>query len=1058
MLNIVYSNRLEKLAEIFSLRLSQKQLSIFDKEQVIVQTEGMSKWLTLKCAELNGAVSGLEFLTPVPYSVNMMKDSLGHDYNIPDKHALAWAVYSFLSSESGRSLEFSQAVSYHGNDPLRIFQLAARIADLFDQYSLYRTDMVEAWDSGKMILSENEKLPDEFAWQYHLWRQIFSEYNHRGQLLGDFLKSSTIPQGKHISLFGITSLSEYVLRAYGKLAETNEIDVYLLNPSPEFWQDIRSKKEILYHSLKNGSDGYYEEKNPLLASYGKLSREFLNILYDNFSDSDFFTEDDSAFSSPEGDSLLNIIQKDIYNLESIKHEIKPDDSVLVHACHSPLREVEVLYDYILDAVSNDKISPENIVVMVPDISGYAPFIDAVFSSPENEKMRIPYSIADRKASSESAFINSFSDSLKFAQNRYSLSAFASIFKSDPVKRKFSINGESADLALKWLYEAGVRWGLNSAQRMKDCGLEFSEYSWSDSLRRIITGIGYGETSDSVGKYIPYSEIEGSSIEVFSAALKMFRLLEKLSLSFADIKSIGEWNDEMIEFMKNAFDTDEYYADYRYLVKVMKQIEEAASSAGSGLKTGFDIYYYELMRQIDFDTSQKGFISGGITFCQLLPLRSVPFDFVAILGLNTGEFPRSANNLGFDIMYYKRKKGDRSVKNDDRDLFLESILSARKKLHLSYTGRDSKTNEEKPASSVLSEFINYIRDYYFGDDYKDILIREHSLKGFSEKYFDGKDKRFFSYFSARIVLPAVHKKEQYKIPLINEELLSITPEMFAHFFCDPRRYYFEKKCGIKFRTLSDFDYDTEPLLLSSGVKKHNAKIIESYLRNGCGYDEIKQIFMDSMMLPVGNYAESAFETFIEDYGNIFEYSSNVLSSMKSKQMGISFDKEPLCISGNVKLYFDGNNLCSVFFIFTGKSQFYETKAKVYHVMLSAIYDNVKTVLVYKDSKKEIPDMDKKTALRLMKDLSAVYMDYLSDPFDIDIECAINAWTSDYDKFENDYISKIEKSSNDGFITKEIIIEDYSELAEYHFISDNKRIYDFVYPLSSVSVIKDNGKVK
>ena len=1058
MLNIVYSNRLEKLAEIYAQKLSQRQLSIFDKEQVIVQTEGMSKWLTLKCAELNGAVSGLEFSTPVPFCVSMMKESLERDYNIPDKHALAWAVFSFLSSEQGHAAEFAKAVSYHGNDSLRTFQLAARIADLFDQYSLYRTDMVAAWDSGKMILSENEKLPEEFAWQYHLWRKIFSEYNHRGQVLSDFLQSSVVPQIKHVSLFGITSLSEYVLRAYGKLALTNEIDVYALNPSPEFWQDIRSKKEILYHSLKNGSDGYYEERNPLLASYGKLSREFLNILYDNFSDSDIFTEDDSAFSLPEGESLLNLIQKDIYNLESSKHKVKPDDSVLVHACHSPLREVEVLYDYILDALSNDKISPENIVVMVPDISGYVPFIEAVFSSPENERMRIPYSIADRKASSESAFINSFADSLKFAQNRYALSAFAAIFKSDPVKRKFNMKGEDADLALKWLYEAGTRWGLDSDQRKKDYGLDFSEYSWTDSLQRIITGIGYGETTDVVGKYIPYPEIEGSSIEVFSSALKLFRLLTKLTSSFSETKSIAKWNDVMIEFMQNAFDVDEYYTDYRYIVKVMKQIEEAASTAGNDLQTGFDVYYYELMRQIDFDTSQRGFISGGITFCQLLPLRSVPFDFVAILGLNTGEFPRSANNLGFDIMYYRRKKGDRSVKNDDRDLFLESILSARKKLHLSYTGRDSKTNEEKPASSVLSEFINYIRDYYFGDDYKEILIREHALKGFSEKYFDGKDKRFFSYFSGRIVMPKTHTN-RHETPPINQELLSITPEMFSLFFCNPISYYFEKKCGIEIKPLNDFDNDSEPLLLTRGVKKENARKIESYLRNGYDIENVKHILMNSMVLPSGSFAESAFETFVEEYDNIFNYRKNVLSSMESKQMDILFDKDSPVINGNTRMYSDGKNFYSVFFVYTGTSQFYETKAKVFHVMLSAIYDNVKTIIVGKDNNNEIGNMGKPEAEKIIKELSKVYIDYLSNPFDIDIKCAMNAWTSDFDKFEFDYLTKINKKSGDDFKISEINYEDYSDLAEYHLMPDIERIYKFVSPLCSVSITKEKtGKQK
>ncbi|HQE60371.1 MAG TPA: hypothetical protein PLA54_14365, partial [Spirochaetota bacterium] len=140
-------------------------------------------------------------------------------------------------------------------------------------------------------------------------------------------------------------------------------------------------------------------------------------------------------------------------------------------------------------------------------------------------------------------------------------------------------------------------------------------------------------------------------------------------------------------------------------------------------------------------------------------------------------------------------------------------------------------------------------------------------------------------------------------------------------------------------------------------------------------------------------------------------------------------------------------------------FYETKAKVYHVMLSAIYDNVKTVIVYKDTKKEIPYIDKKSALLIMNELSALYTDYLSDPFDVDIDSAINAWTPEYDKFENHYYAKINKKSDDDFMTKENKYEDYSDLAGYHFNSDISRIYKFVSPLCSVSVANEKaGKKK
>ncbi|HQE60042.1 MAG TPA: hypothetical protein PLA54_12710, partial [Spirochaetota bacterium] len=140
-------------------------------------------------------------------------------------------------------------------------------------------------------------------------------------------------------------------------------------------------------------------------------------------------------------------------------------------------------------------------------------------------------------------------------------------------------------------------------------------------------------------------------------------------------------------------------------------------------------------------------------------------------------------------------------------------------------------------------------------------------------------------------------------------------------------------------------------------------------------------------------------------------------------------------------------------------FYETKAKVYHVMLSAIYGNVKTIIVYKDTKKEIPYIDKNAALLIMNELSAVYTDYLSDPFDMDIDSAINAWTPEYDKFENDYYAKINKKSDDDFMNKENKYEDYSDLAGYHFTSDISRIYKFVSPLCSVAVISEKaGKKK
>ena len=1044
MINVYYSNKLEKLAEFVAQKIKSSRKSIFEKDLIIVQTDGMSKWLTLKCAEINGAVSGLEFTSPVKYCIDLMTESLDRKYNIPDKHALTWIIYKFFNSDDSNTLEYAPVSSYHGDDSLKMFQLAARCADLFDQYSLYRPDMAVQWDSGNDLFCGEEKLPDEFKWQYHLWRRVFSEFDHRSRLLDDFIKLGKPLVKRKIYLFGITALPDYVIKVYAKAAEFCEIDMYVMNPSPEFWQDVRSKDAVLYHSLRNGSDGYYEEKNPLLASYGKLSREFFEILYDNCAESGNFNEDDSVFEEPSTESVLSSIQYDIFSLScgnTANSADKRDSSVLVHVCHSPLREVEVLYDYVLDAIENG-IKPENIVVMVPDISGYAPFIEAVFSSPENEAMRLPFTISDRKPSSESGFINAFYNALNFPDNRYSLSAFSGILKSDPVRKKYSINSQAADTAVKWLYDSGTRWGLSGKQRSEDYGIDYSEFSWHDSLKRIIIGYGFGETENKIGEYIPYSEIEGNSADTFASVLKLFRKLEKFSGAMKQKRSVSDWNGLVSKFIDDVFDYEDYYRDYSYIKKVMKQIENSANIAEYAAKIDFNVYRYEITRLIDFEMNQRGFISGGITFCQLLPLRSIPFDYIAVLGLNAGEFPRSSNNLGFDLINYKRRKGDRSAKNDDRGLFLESILSARVKLHLSYTGRDAKTNEQIPPSGILDEFINYLKEYYPNHDF----LRQHALKGFSEKYYDGKDNRYFSYFSNRIIRSSARDIERPDFTtnascLLNESVVNITPEMFAEFFCDPMRYYFEKKCGIRYEKISSADYDSEPLFFTISDKKDYGRKIESYIKKGYGYSEIKRILSESMMMPAGHYSEAAFEIITEEYGNIFNYISNNLNGYINDRIAIDIAILKLSINGLCEIYRGKDESRAVFMSYSRDSVYYETKAWIYNIMLSLVSD-VKTVLVKKDNTDyEVPSIHRSSAGELIKSLAEVYMDYLDNPYYIVPAAVKSKWVDDEDEFIRAYYSEIGKTPDSFRMDKTIVYADYSKISRIHFADDLKKVYNY-----------------
>lgn len=70
----------------------------------------------------------------------------------------------------------------------------------------------------------------------------------------------------------------------------------------------------------------------------------------------------------------------------------------------------------------------------------------------------------------------------------------------------------------------------------------------------------------------------------------------------------------------------------------------------------------------------------------MPMRSIPFKVVCLLGMNDGVYPRQLAPLGFDLMSQKPRRGDRSRRDDDRYLFLEALISAQQTLYISYIGR------------------------------------------------------------------------------------------------------------------------------------------------------------------------------------------------------------------------------------------------------------------------------------------------------------------------------------------------------------------------------------
>ena len=122
--------------------------------------------------------------------------------------------------------------------------------------------------------------------------------------------------------------------------------------------------------------------------------------------------------------------------------------------------------------------------------------------------------------------------------------------------------------------------------------------------------------------------------------------------------------------------------------------------------GLDVVKSALRNQMNAGESAAGrFLSGGVTFCAMVPMRSIPFEIVGLIGMSDDAYPRSHRPVGFDLMAHSFRRGDRSRRQDDRYLFLETLLSARRCLYLSYVGQSIRDNTTLPPSVLVGELLD-----------------------------------------------------------------------------------------------------------------------------------------------------------------------------------------------------------------------------------------------------------------------------------------------------------------------------------------------------------------
>ena len=776
-------------------------------EVFLIQSQGMERWLSQQLAAELSVWANYRFLFPAKFFSQMAK-AINAELNDADydRHLILWRLEAMLRQLAKEEFAPLQAYLSGAHSSLKRYQLAQQLSQLFDQYQIMRPELLAHWQQGRCVSEHSSERWQQVLWQ-HIHRQIAKP--HRGDLwqaaiakLNQSNKdaySAVLPE--RVSIFGLHTLPPLFLQFIQGLARHCQVHLFLLNPSQDFWADLPGRKQALLNATEAEPCA---SGHPLLISLGQQGREFQDMLLEY--NVTFELELDSFEASPAF-TLLHQLQNDILSNHCEPRRLNPDQSISFHACHSRLREVEVLKDQLLDALNQDNtLALRDIVVMAPDIQVYEPFINAVFAD-------IPHAVADRSIRLSNHALAAFIQFLQLSGSRMGWQSVMDLLAQPCVYTSFNLVESDLDLIGVWLEDTHVRWA-KSAEHKTQFGLPATaENTWQATIDRLLMGYAVGHDDEFVAGILPYRDIEGSSAQALGGLSDFLQLLFKADSEFSQAKPLKTWATQLryyAEYLLNNADATE-----------REQLNDLLLELNEGLA---DVHHYPVERAVIINwlegavaerKSSNGFLRGQLTFCSMLPMRSIPFKIIALLGMNDGEFPKIERAPSFDLISQKFRKGDRSRRNDDRYQFLEILLSTRQQLIISFVGQSETTNEKIPPSVVISELLDVIEQSYQLTQ----PIHYHPLHAHHPSYFT-ESSTLRSYSATDCITASMLNQSQppknswwqgFLEHTQQQEIIDLA-EFFAY-FQHPQRYFVRRQLGVYYTPINADAEEREPFAVN-----------------------------------------------------------------------------------------------------------------------------------------------------------------------------------------------------------------------------------------------------
>jgi len=843
---LYHSNSLDVLAGLLAAELRQAApgQSLLTPDVVLIPQVAMRRWLQATLAKEYGVAANLEFLTPGEFV------RLALDANVPgeqddlDAAGLGWRLYQALRDPvllAMPAMAGLRAYLSH-DDPVKPWALATELAGVFEKYQAWRRDWLLRWEAGA----------DAEDPQAILWRRIAGGQSHRARRIQSYLDrhgeaTSALPAGLPTRLFAFATLniSPDVLRVIASQGRVGVTHFYLPTPTQAYWGDLQTLGERLRAGV---ADPFADEagENRLLQAWGAAGRDFMAVLgsYEVVHPRGEF----GAYAEPgpagaiASLTLLQQMQRDLFHRKATPSAQRDDvdrhdPSLQIHACHTRLREVQVLHDQLRALLEDDRfqppLQPREIAVLAPDIDPYVPYLEAVFGGQGAQSL--PYALADTSALAGEPLADVFLRLLGLPLSRFGLHEMLDLLASPPIAEAAQLDGDALERLRGWLQAAGARWGVDATHRAQHQAPRDDAYTWAFALDRLLLGHASGSEGDIAG-VAPWPELEGGALAALDTLIRLLRVLARHQHGLGEALDPAQWRERLLALLEALIPgTPRDPTVLRTLERLRSLINDFARDAERAGYIGnvpAEVVRSHFASLLSAADTRAPLLTGGISFGRMVPMRLLPFRAICVLGLNDGDYPRrdpaaGLNRLTAELGSEQRRHGDRSTREDDRFLFLQLFASAQDVFYLSYLGADPRDGSVREPSVLVSELIEAAAAYHQDSAAAAAqLVVRHSLQPFAASAFGEDDEpRRFSYRAnwrpaalagrgeRQRLAPWFDGNDAVVLPAADDAVMPL--HSLRRFLMSPAAHYLSQSLALRLPDAAELAEDREPLSVAGG---------------------------------------------------------------------------------------------------------------------------------------------------------------------------------------------------------------------------------------------------